>query len=201
MRAFILMLATAAGTAGCTPSAPPGCPTCARARLANEWCDACKVGYVAGVPIQCKVVFECIDAHGHKLMLRTIECPSCKAAIAINGFCETCRIGWLDGLAYYSRLTYHLAKGKACDPATLGCAACRGNASRYGWCAACGVGMIGNVAIRDRKDFDDGCRGYDLMITAVEASRRCDVCGLAIMTDTSCFRCRKTYKDGKEVGS
>lgn len=185
--------------AGCKPAAPPACATCARAKLKNQWCEACKVGYVAGVPIKCKTLFEGLDAHGHEVVISSIKCPTCQAAIASDGFCEKCRIGWYRRQAYFSRLTYHLAKGTPRDASTIRCAVCRKNAEKYGWCEMCGVGMIGNVAVRNRADFEGGCRGYDLMMCAVAASSRCANCALCMLTDMSCFFCKIAYKDGKPV--
>jgi hypothetical protein len=184
---------------GACNSGPPPCPTCAQAKLANKWCDACNVGYVAGVPIRNKMLFEALDAHGHVLVLSAVKCPTCQAAIRADGYCEKCRIGWVHKLAYFSRLTYHLAKGKSCDPSTLTCEVCRKNAENYGWCPSCGVGMIGNFAVPTRADFEGGVRGFELMLAANEASKRCQECSLAIMADASCFYCKITYKDGKPV--
>jgi hypothetical protein len=180
----------------CNPSSSP-CPDCAQAKLTNQWCDACKVGYVAAVPIRYKMLFEYMDAHGHELDLKSVRCPTCQAAIANDGYCEACRIGWHHKLAYFSRLTYHLARGKACDPTTLTCKICRKNAENHGWCPTCGVGMIGNVIIPTRADYEGGVRGFELMQTAIEASKRCELCSIAIMSDMSCFQCRVQYKDGK----
>jgi hypothetical protein len=185
--------------AGCKRDAPPGCASCANAKLTNQWCDSCKVGYVAGVPIKSKLVFDCLDAHGHDLDLKQIKCPSCQAAIPVEGFCEKCRIGWVRKQAYFSRLTYHLAKGNPCDPSTISCPVCRKNSEKFGWCDTCNKGMIGNVLIADRPNYDGGCRGYQLMRTAVEESQRCENCALAILTDNSCFMYNIGYKDGKVV--
>lgn len=193
----ILLLLSVLFIGACDKSSPAPCPTCAKAKLTNQWCDACKVGYVAAVPIRDKMLFEWMDAHGHELDLNAVKCPTCKDGIAHDGYCETCRIGWVHKLGYFSRLTYHLAKGKSCDPSTLGCEACRKNSENCGWCPSCGVGMIGNVAIPTRADFDGGVRGFELMLAAIEASKRCEACPMAIMTDMPCFYCRVTYKDGK----
>ncbi|HWL94073.1 MAG TPA: hypothetical protein VNT79_11120 [Phycisphaerae bacterium] len=178
---------------------PLSCQQCAAARLTNQWCDACNVGYVAGVPIKSKFLFETLDAHGHDLVAANFTCPTCKIAIATEGFCEPCRIGWIDKKAYFSRLTYHLAKGVAKDPSTLSCTVCRKNSETYGWCERCGHGMVGNVEVKSRADFEGGRRGYELMMTAIEASGRCEMCGQVIITDGSCFVCKISYKDGKAV--
>lgn len=184
---------------GCTPAAPQPCPTCAAAKRTNQWCDRCKVGYVAGTPIRSKVLFDALDAHGHVLDLSSIKCEQCQNAIAHEGFCETCRIGWHLKQAYFSRLTYHVSRGVVRPDGPIACSTCRQNATRYGWCDACALGSVGNVEFRDRADFDGACRGYDLMMAADEASRRCETCALAILTDTSCFYCKVTYKEGRPV--
>lgn len=183
------------------PAPPPAgsCAQCAAARLTNLWCEACNVGYVAGVRFDSRMLFEAVDAHGHDLVLSTISCPTCKAEMERDGFCDTCRRGWIRKQAYYSRLTYRLAQGRALDPAAISCPACRQNATRYGWCGRCGVGMVGNVAISDRAAFDDGCRGFELMLAAIDASRRCKTCALAVLNDAKCFACGLTYRAGRRV--
>lgn len=203
IRRLSLVLASSVLLAGCEPSAPYPCPACPSAKLENKWCDSCNVGYVAGVPIHSKFLFEWMDAHGHELDLDAVRarCLTCKAALENDGFCDACRIGWVQKLGYFSRLTYHLAKGKACDPSTLTCETCRKNSKNYGWCTSCNVGMIGNVKIPTRADFDGGVRGFELMQAAIEASKRCEACALAIMSDEACFFCKITYKDGKSVKS
>ncbi len=195
---FVLIALVLAPSPGCK-SEPPPCASCAKAKLANQWCEKCNVGYVAGVPIKSKLLHECLDAHGHELVLSAIECKSCQAAIPVDGFCETCRIGWVRKQAYFSRLTYHLAKGKPVDPAAIQCDVCRNNSRSCGWCDHCNIGMVGNVAIPHRTDFAGAKRGYELMLAAIDATKRCESCGLAIMTDTSCFFCKTTYRDGLPV--
>lgn len=177
----------------------PECPTCAGAKLTNKWCDKCAVGYVAGAPIKSKLLYEALDAHGHDLNIPQIACAICQAAVPVDGYCEKCRVGWVRRQAYFSRLTYHLAKGQPCDPKSLACPDCRKNSEKYGWCDKCSVGMVGNVAIRSRSDFDGARRGYDLMAAAIEASGRCDMCGIACLTDNTCFICKIPYKDGKAL--
>ena len=167
--------------------------------LTNGKCERCNIGYVVGVPIKSRLLYEGLDAHGHTLMLETIECPTCKKAIEEDGFCDKCRIGWWKKQAYFSRLTYHTAKGVVHDPATITCPTCRGNTAKYGWCETCRLGMVGNVALSNRYDYEQAARGYDLMLAAIEASKRCDTCSLVILTDGDCLLCKKSYKDGKAL--
>src|SRR5262245_42365985 len=82
-RAVVVATLTAvlAVLSSCNSNSSPECPTCAQAKLKNQWCDHCGVGYVAGAPIRSKILFEALDAHGHDLVLAAIQCPECKAAI------------------------------------------------------------------------------------------------------------------------
>jgi hypothetical protein len=100
--------------------------TCARARLRNGWCDACRVGYVAGVPVRSAMLFEALDAHGHDIDPASIECAECRAAIGTDGFCPACRRGFVKGQLYFSRLTYAIANGSFVDPVAITCPHCRG---------------------------------------------------------------------------
>lgn len=181
----------------CSPSPSKPCDICGRARLQNQWCDVCKVGYVAGVPIKSKLLFECMDAHGHELQHDAIKCVECQAAMKVDGFCNHCKTGWVKGLAYFSKLTYVLGKGHVLGTDSITCTVCRENSKRHGWCDACKLGMLGNTAVSDRKLFDEGSHAYDIMLQAVEASARCDGCAMAIVTDTPCHLCKLTYRDGK----
>lgn len=185
------------GVHGCASPARVDCPSCTEARRHNHWCDRCNLGYVAGAPIESRALFEALDAHGHDLVPESITCESCRAAMPVDGYCEKCRIGWYRNQAYFSRLTHVIAKGRSLDTARIQCPICRSRATGYGWCEACQRGMIGNFAVTDRKEFDEGCRGYDLMLVAIALSGKCESCALAALTDTECPSCRITYKDGR----
>jgi hypothetical protein len=173
------------------------CAQCAQARLENKWCDACKIGYVAGVPIKSKLLFEGLDAHGHTVVLSTFTCSSCKSAIAEQGFCEKCRTGFLGNQAYFSRLTYELAHGRSVTAESLSCPVCRKNHGNHNWCDKCRLGIVGNTVLNDRRNFDAAVRPYEIMLVANDAAARCEMCALAIITDTRCFVCKLDYKDGK----
>ena len=59
--------------------------------------------------------------------------------------------------------------------------------------------MIGHVAIRNWADFDDGRRGFELMMLGIEILQRCEGCAIAIVTDSLCPFCRIEYREGKAV--
>jgi hypothetical protein len=172
---------------------------CATTRDTNGWCPVHEFGYVGGVKVTSRWLYEFADAHGHELDLSTFTCPSCRNAIATNGFCETHRIGFVDKLAYYSLLTYELGKGEARPVSTISCAACRKNSETHGWCAKSGVGMIGPFALRNRHDYDRAVTALDIFIIANEASLRCNYCAGAILKDAECPACKIRYKDGKAL--
>lgn len=186
---------------GCEEHAPRRTDACAEAVTKNLWCDARNVGFVAGVPIQSHLLFDALDAHGHELNPHAFTCPGCVEAIRTGGFCDKCRIGWVGGLAYFSRLTYHLARGHVVTAADHRCGACRGAMGPTHWCDVCKRGVVGNTIFDNRADFLGARRGFELMLTADEASRRCETCALAILANDSCFFCKVAYLDGKPVAT
>lgn len=173
---------------------------CATSRQTNGWCPVHEFGYVGGIEVRSRWLYEFIDAHGHELDLSTFTCPTCRIAIATNGFCEIHRIGFVNKLAYFSLLTYELGKGEARSRASITCPACRKNSETYGWCAKSRLGMVGPFAIRNRQDFDRTVGALKIFLIANEASRRCHDCAGAIMTDSECPICKIAYKGGKAVG-
>ncbi|MCA9256510.1 MAG: hypothetical protein KDA33_12770 [Phycisphaerales bacterium] len=178
-----------------------GCATCAQARKVHGWCDACAVGYVAGLPIKSRLLYDTMDAHGHQLQVDRMPCEGCRRLAKTGGFCDANHIGWRNGEAYFSRLTYELSGAYYMAPSQIACRTCRDNADGAGWCDACGYGMIGRFAIASRADFDAGRRGFERLQKAIELSARCDYCAMAMVTDTDCFRCKTVFKDGELVAS
>lgn len=176
----------------------PAC-ICQSVRNTGGWCKACKVGYVAGVKIESALVFEALDAHGHDIDPDSIECPSCQRVLKTDGFCEHCRMGFVHGKAYMSRLTYHVAKGRIKDVDKIACPKCRKNAKSIGWCKACHVGMMGPVAIENEADFQRAKEAYTILRKAIEATKRCEICAAAIVTDGRCPKCNIRYKGGDPV--
>jgi hypothetical protein len=172
---------------------------CATARDTNGWCPVHEFGYVGGVRVTSRWLYEFADAHGHELDLSTFTCPSCRSAIATNGFCEIHRIGFVDRLAYYSLLTYELGKGQARRASTIACATCRKNSESHGWCTKSGVGMVGPFALRNRRDFDRAVTALEIFVVANEAALRCNSCAGALLTDSECPACNIRYKGGKTL--
>jgi len=191
--------AAAGESPGKAPAAESGACTCVAARMTNGWCSLHEVGYVGSVRIRSSILYETLDAHGHAVDLSTFTCESCRKAISEEGFCEKDRIGFVDDLAYFSRLTYELARGYLTDPESLDCPVCRKNSETLGWCDADSRGMVGQVAIRDREAWERTAKAVAILREAVKTSERCERCAAAMVTDTQCPYCRITYKDGKPV--
>ncbi len=163
----------------------------------NDWCQRCDVGYMAGVAIKSRKLFEALDPHGHEIPLELLKCEKCRAAIKTDDYCEDCRIGWVEEIAHMSRISYYVARGEPRDLRGIHCATCLKNADEHGWCDACDRGMVGNVAINIRSDYPAACRAYDLMMAAINELPRCERCALCILTDFECHICKITWKDGK----
>ncbi|MHC4217860.1 MAG: hypothetical protein ACYSU7_05325 [Planctomycetota bacterium] len=191
-------------------AAPAGADecTCPAARITNGWCRPCEVGYVASVEVRSAILYETLDAHGHDIDPNSIECESCQSALKVDGFCERCRWGFVSTKLYFSRLTYHLARGEVKDVSKLTCRTCAKNAGRtklpledQGWCARCKIGMVGNTAFKDRKEFERASKELKRLLLAIRAAERCEYCGPALFMDTTCVTCGTTYKDGKKVAA
>ena len=193
-----LLLIVCGLCAGITSAQAVDC-TCAAAIETNGWCEAHQLGYVGSIEITSSKLYDALDAHGHVLDPQAMECAACRAAFATGGFCEEHRIGFVNRLGYFSRLTYHLAKGEKRSLSDVTCPVCRENAVTYGWCEACEVGMVGNVAIKGRSDWAHVAKALGMLEAAIAASSRCETCATAIALDGYCPFCQIYYKDGKPV--
>jgi hypothetical protein len=182
------LLAVAAARAECT---------CATARLASGWCDACGVGYVGSARITSKLLYEELDPHGHPFDPAKLRCESCRKAIAVDGSCELHRIGFVGGQAYLTPLAWRLAQGAHVDPGALDCPVCRKNAESLGWCAACGRGMVGHIAIDARAVYEEVAAEYGVLLMAIERAATCEPCAVAMLFDGTCPRCGLAYQDGE----
>ncbi len=172
---------------------------CAEAKMKHQWCAACKVGYVAGVRIESKLLHEEIDAHGHDIDPKLMKCSSCQKALETDGFCERCTMGFVKKQAYMSRLTYFIAKGETKDVEKIACPQCRKNAQSPGWCDACGLGMVGNVALQEKSDFEQAAKAFDVFQEAVRTLKRCEFCAIAMVIDGRCPTCKVTYRNGARL--
>jgi hypothetical protein len=137
-----------------------------------------------------------MDAHGHAIGVATLECPECQKAFDSEGFCEEHRIGFFEKKAYFSRLTFELARAQIANPAKITCPVCRKNARGHGWCEAHQIGMVGNFAIRGRERYQEVAKALEILEIASTTSARCEHCAMAIVTDGRCPFHKINYKDG-----
>jgi hypothetical protein len=171
--------------------------TCRMAATSNGWCQVCRVGYIATVEIKSAQLFEALDAYGHDIPdPRAMDCVVCRDAFLTDGYCPDCRIGFVDGHAYFTKLTYLLARGEVRDPAKVTCGVC---AKADRWCDACGRGMVGNVAFREKKVYAAARKQFELLRRAVKESERCEMCSMLLFYGGVCSACKITYRNGKVV--
>jgi hypothetical protein len=199
-RVLQLLLHALLFVCGGAESITPGTCACAHALEHDGWCDVHGIGYVGSVEVRSQLLFEALDAHGHDVDPSTFDCPSCRKAVETSGFCPTHRVGFVGGQAYFSRLTYDLARGKRLTPSEVTCPVCRKHMLGRGWCPSCGVGMVGSVALRDRQAFDGVDHALKLVEAANRVASRCENCAVAMVFDGTCPICGIRYQDGKEVG-
>ncbi len=201
-----------------SPPIPPptdGICTCPAARLTNGWSHACEVGYVASLPSTSGFLVEALDPHGHEADPALMPCGECKAALAAQALCKLHKIGFVGHKAYFSKLTYALAKGQVREVSTITCERCKANALRHtakpttkpdtktpvpdGWCDLCKIGMVGNVAFKKRKDFDLASAEFRKLIPAAKTAERCGRCAYRQLYDGTCRACGISYKGGKKL--
>jgi len=175
--------------------------TCGDARSMSGWCERQGIGYVADVKIRSWLLFEMMDAHGHAVDIGSgaFQCPECQKAIHSDGFCEEHRIGFVGKQAYFSRLTFELARADPVDPRKIACPVCRMNARGHGWCEAHQTGMVNNLAILGRERYQHVLKAIEILEIANKASERCEHCAMAIVTDSRCPFHKITYKDGNPL--
>jgi hypothetical protein len=138
-----------------------------------------------------------LDLHGHHVSAEKTKCARCREAMRAGGFCDTCHMGYVNGHGYFSRVCYHLAKGRVlARSAASRKACCPANGD---WCPTCKLGIVGNRAFDDERDVKDAQRYYDVLKSALKTAERCENCAMAMIADSRCPDCHVTYKDGKPV--
>lgn len=183
---------------GCAQADEPQCP-CSSHRKIGVWCNACNVGHIAAVKIESKPLFDAVDAHGHETRVEFLRCAECRKLAKSGGFCESCRTGYVAGKAYFSKLTYLLARGSIANSASVTCKKCRQHMRHFGWCDVCKVGMIGQLTFRDKELFVKVLKARDVLLQAVQHVDDCLSCAIAIAVDRSCRRCKKSYTGGRTI--
>lgn len=201
MMLHVLSLLSAASLPGGVDAGPGEQCTCAVNREVGGWCDVCHVGYVAAVRIDSKPFFEALDAHGHSIRPASIRCAGCRKALKQDGFCHKCHVGFVDGEAYFSKLTYLLARGIVTPSASIDCPQCRMHLKHPGWCDKCQRGMVGFAAYRDKQLFAQAARARAVLRESIEMIPECLSCAIAKAVDRKCRKCGKSFENGEVVSS
>lgn len=176
-------------------SGDPATCVCASARVKDAWCEACGAGYLAGIRIPSRRLFEVLDAHGHDYDPKLIACESCRKAIAKEDYCDECRRGYRGGLLYMSRISYEVARGNREDPSKIACERCRTNAATFGWCDKCKIGRIGTIVAADRPGYEAAAVDTERLIQAIGQLKPCESCAIAHFTKGYCPACRKRHRE------
>ncbi|MAB78617.1 MAG: hypothetical protein CMJ89_04615 [Planctomycetes bacterium] len=168
--------------------------SCADVHCLDGWCDSCSVGFIAGTEVSSKLVFDALDAHGHEYESESIDCESCQEAITTSDYCLDCSRGYWEGKAYFSVLSYQIAKAeRGVEP---GCAGCKAAVDEARWCSECLCGRIGDVSIRNRDDFEKAAGAFMVLRKALEEVQRCELCAASMAIDGTCPRCKIAYRRG-----
>lgn len=193
----ILILASLAGVQAPRPVGYP-C-RCEAVRQSDGWCRRCKVGYLAGVKVASPKFFDALDTHGHKIDPARVLCATCRKNYDSDGYCPSCRYGFVNKQAWFSRLSYYLARAPVQPADSIACATCLKNTHSSGWCEACNRGMVGFHAYNNHAEFDQAARMRELLMVAVDVADQCLTCALAIINDAECITCRVRYLNGKKL--
>jgi len=193
---ILLILIVLAMSRGWSEAKQTGCE---QARRTNHWCRAGNVGYVAGLEIRSRFLYEVLDAHGHTIVPQAVQCDVCREALKSHGYCPAHRMGYVGGRAYMTPLTYYLARGRRVDPASITCPICRKNLQGIGWCERDHVGIVGTTALDDRQEFEELTKAYQILVAAIQMSSTCERCSGAMVADGYCAIHRIKFKDGVPV--
>lgn len=172
-------------------------PCCSKSKLTDASC--CGNSYFDGVSFKSVKLHKALT--GKTVKASYIKCDSCKKAHKSDGTCDNCNLNFADGKSYKSKVAYTLAKGKAIDTSKIKCEICQKAAKNdQGWCESCNKGLVGNKVYKDKKEFKAAGEARIVLAKAVETSKKCETCAVAMVTDGTCDACKVSFKDGKKTG-
>ena len=174
----------------------PNVCRCAVVRATDGWCAKCGVGYYASQRIALQKIFEVLDITGHEVFADRTACPTCRSIILHGGFCDACNMGFIHGRGFFTRLCYHMARGRPVPPAATQSACCPSDGA---WCMKCRTGRIGNRVFLDQSEFEAARKYYAVFTSALREASRCETCAIAMIANSRCHLCRLEYKDGARV--
>jgi ribosomal protein L32 len=191
------MLACVLAIAGlAAPALAAGCPGCDKVTQTGQgFC--CGQGQTYGVKLTSQKLFDSLE--GKTIDKAKIECPGCKEAAAKGGSCEHCKAYFHDGKAYQSKIAVALAKGEPVSAEKAAtCPSCKTAHQQNTQCTACGVGFVAGRMYKG-EDYKTALAAHEVLAKAVETSKKCEACAVAMVTDGECAHCKVGFKDGETV--
>lgn len=182
--------------------------TCAKDKAAgNGWCSDCKEGYVDGIEIKNKKLYDTLQGTTVSAdQVKKSGCGACEKAYAGNSTCDACHVSFASGKMYKSAHAAHLAAGTRVTKDTPMCAACKAACEKEGlekmaqgtgWCDQCKAGFVHGVRYDSKEAFESAKKSYAIVSNAAQASSKCEGCAIAMVTDGECEHCKVSFKNGE----
>lgn len=169
---------------------------CELAKAKNGWCTHCGVGFAYGVQMGSQKLH---DELKPTPVTDEPKCAECSTAIKTNGVCPTCHYGYIGKMRFRSLHAYHLARGEVVDAGKVQCEGCKKALADNGWCDHCKVGFVSGRMFKDKTAYDEAVKSHKVLLAAAEATKKCELCGIAMAMDGTCIQCKIKYKDGEKV--
>lgn len=198
VRTMLTLVASVALFSAAVPVMAGGCSGCAKiAKGSDGFC--CGKGKAFGVRMNSKKLYAALA--GHKIEKDAIKCAGCKKAAKTDGRCEHCGVGAADGKFFHSKVSYALAKGKPISTEQAKqCSSCATAHKSNGFCTGCNAGFVAGRMFKGKDNYDAALAAHGTLVKATEASKKCEACAVAMVTDGKCAHCNVTFQDGKKAG-
>lgn len=200
LRAMLTLASVFAVVGAGSPAVAGGCKGCDLiAKKGEGFC--CGKGKIFSVELTSRKLYDALA--GKDIDTDKIKCPGCKLAAEKSGKCDHCKIGAAQGKLFHSMVAYALAKGTPVHADTVAHSHCIGCKTAYkdnGFCKDCAVGFVSGRAFKGKESYDAALAANKTLVKAVEASKKCEACAVAMVTDGSCPHCNVSFKEGKKTG-
>lgn len=171
--------------------------TCKTARVEGGWCGDCNKGYVAGITVASRKLYDALQ--GKPVNEADIRCPGCRKAMAAGGTCDSCRISYSGKQAFRSPFAAALAAGQRVKSEEITCPTCRGNADQHGWCDSCKAGIVHHRVFKEREAYDRAVKAWEILAASTKELGHCEQCAIAMATNGRCEQCKESFQDGKPI--
>lgn len=182
-------------------AAPKAGCTCASFRAAGlGWCENCNKGLVHGIRLNNRAIYDLVM--GKPLdKKKKIECEKCRKAQSKGSVCAKCHFGYFNNRVFSSLFAHALARGTAPADKQFKCETCTASLreGRGGYCSRCNGGILAGRFFTGKSGFEKAQKAYSVLQFAVEKAKSCESCATAMLCDAACDKCKKTYKNGREL--